>query len=226
MKSAALAAALFFSAFRCFAQDSASVREAHSIDGKIACNAYHTGLLGTVSVPCEGFKPPAAFVVGATFGADGKQRTIRVIHAHQASEDLDGFGAETKKGKWFCVGAETEADLDQEHNDHALWLFVPRCQVVDIPSATDRLIEPFTPQQFLKLPTNIQAVYIGGLLEGMSYAYYGDSQPDYPKFIACVRPRTLGETTQDVVAFLTEQPDFDEGVSAALAKALGSRCKH
>ena len=93
------------------------------------------------------------------------------------------------------------------------------------PAERDRIVQPITAQQFLKLPLNFQGLYIGGLIEGMAYAYYGDAQPDYLKFADCVRGQTLGDTTQEVVTFLQQQPDFNEGVSLALARTLGNRCK-
>lgn len=206
------------------------VREARAADGRIICNAYHNWIVTTTSGPCAGFAAPGRFALGATFAADGKERTIRVIQAHQALQDLNAYGSDTKKGEWYCVGGETDFDLDQAHNDHALWLFIPRCEVISqadpLGSDEGRIVEPISPNEFLKLPVQYQATYVAGLMEGMSYAYYGDSQPDYSQFVACVRAKTLGDTTQDVVAFLRQQADFDEGVSTALAKTLGARCKH
>ena len=54
---------------------------------------------------------------------------------------------------------------------------------------------------------------------------YGMSWPDYPKWVECVRAKTLGETRQEVVTFLKAEPDFKEGVSSAVAQTLGKRCK-
>jgi hypothetical protein len=48
----------------------------------------------------------------------------------------------------------------------------------------------------------------------------------YPKWVACVRQKALGETAQEVVAFLKQNRSFDEGVSTALAKTLSARCAH
>jgi hypothetical protein len=48
----------------------------------------------------------------------------------QADSDLKENGLDLKKGDWVCVAGETDADLDLEHNDSALWLFVPHCQPV------------------------------------------------------------------------------------------------
>jgi hypothetical protein len=87
------------------------------------------------------------------------------------------------------------------------------------------LIQPITPAEFLTLTEDLQAAYVGGLIEGIAFVQYGYSHPDYPAWVECVRRKTLGDTTKDVVAFI-QQEHFNESVSAALAKTMGKRCKH
>jgi hypothetical protein len=58
-----------------------------------------------------------------------------------------------------------------------------------------------------------------------AFVQYGYSHPDYRAWVECVRRKTLGDTTKDVVAFI-QQEHFNESVSAALAKTMGKRCKH
>ena len=88
------------------------------------------------------------------------------------------------------------------------------------------LLQPLTAQQFLQLTEDFQALYVGGLIEGMAYIQYGHAMTEYPTWVTCVRQKALGETTQEVVAFLKQNPSFDEGVSPALAKTLSARCAH
>jgi hypothetical protein len=86
------------------------------------------------------------------------------------------------------------------------------------------LLQTLTAEQFLQLSEDFQALYVGGLIEGMAYIQYGHSMTDYPTWVACVRQKALGETTQQVVDFLKQNPSFNEGVSTGLAKTLSARC--
>lgn len=84
----------------------------------------------------------------------------------------------------------------------------------------------FTPDEFLKLPDGVQAVFVGGLIEGMAFVSYGYSLPSHAAWTACVRQKSIGDTVAEVVAFLKENPGFDESVATAFAKVIGKRCKH
>jgi hypothetical protein len=86
------------------------------------------------------------------------------------------------------------------------------------------LLQTLTAEQFLQLTEDFQALYVGGLIEGMAFIQYGYSMTDYPTWVSCVRQKALGETTQQVADFLKQNPSFNEGVSTALAKTLSSRC--
>jgi hypothetical protein len=88
------------------------------------------------------------------------------------------------------------------------------------------LVQPIQASEFLKLPSDLQAVYVGGILEGIAFSAYGYSDTRYPAWVTCVRRETLGNTTDDVVAFIKQTPNFDEGVASALAQVLGKRSKH
>jgi hypothetical protein len=59
----------------------------------------------------------------------------------------------------------------------------------------------------------------------MSFIAYGYNLSDYPDWVRCVRSKTLGGTTDDVVALIKQAQDFKEGVGSALAQVLGKRCK-
>jgi hypothetical protein len=78
----------------------------------------------------------------------------------------------------------------------------------------------------LKLPEDLQTLYVGGLIEGMAFVSYGNSEESYPAWVSCVRSKTLANTTKDVVTFIQQWPSFHEGVGSALAQTLEWRCKH
>ncbi len=84
----------------------------------------------------------------------------------------------------------------------------------------------FTPEEFLKLPDGLQAVFVGGLIEGMSFVTYGYSLPDHEAWTACVRRKSIGDTAADVVAYLQQNPGFNESIASAFAHVIGKRCKH
>jgi hypothetical protein len=88
------------------------------------------------------------------------------------------------------------------------------------------MVQPIVVRDFLKLPEDLQAVYVGGIIEGMAFAAYAYVPSEYPTWVSCVRAKTLGETTNDVVALIKQTPNFNEGVGSALAQTLGRRCKH
>jgi hypothetical protein len=109
-----------------YAEADFSPREVSAIDGNVRCFVRRGGELSTTTGPCDGFIPPARIMVGATFTANGKERTIGVITAMQVDEDIDTSGAEMRKGQWLCAAAETSADLGETRN--ALWLSIKQCR--------------------------------------------------------------------------------------------------
>jgi hypothetical protein len=199
------------------------VQEVRAIDGKILCFAHRNLIVTQSSGPCDAYTPPSKVEQGQSFVANAKKRTISVIHATQADDDMKTDAIDIKKGDWYCVAAETEADLDLEHNFSVVWLFIPHCEPL---SKNSGLLQPVPVIEFLKPPEDLQALYVAGLIGGIAFVSYGNSEPSYPAWVSCVRSKTLGDTTKDVVAFIKEQPGFNEGVGSALAQTLGRRCKH
>ena len=215
----AIAALFFVISGAAFAADN-PVREVRAVDGEILCFVHHNFAVTETSGPCDGYTAPSKVEVGLSFVANGKKRTIGVIQATQMDEDFRGGVIDLKKGDWYCVAGETEADLDFSHNASALWLFVPKCE----PRVGLLQLLPVT--DFLKLPRDLQALYVGGLIEGMAFVSYGNSDASYPAWVSCVRSKTPGDTTKDVVTFIQQAPSFNEGVGSALGQTLGRRCKH
>jgi hypothetical protein len=218
----ALGALFFVISGAAFAADN-PVREVRAVDGEILCFAHRNLAATESSGPCDGYTAPSKVEVGLSFFANGKKRTIGVIQATQMDEDFRGGVIDLKKGDWYCVAGETEADLDFEHSANALWLFVPKCEPLSQGAGLLQLL-PVT--DFLKLPGDLQALYVGGLIDGMAFVSYGNSDASYLAWVSCVRSKTLGDTTKDVVTFIQQQPSFSEGVGSALAQTLERRCKH
>jgi len=207
-------------------------QEVAAIDGKVTCFAQTYWWITTSTRRCNQFTAPEKFAVGTTFAANGKPRQIEVIIASQADRDMIDYGMDFKKGEWYCVAAETPADLDPTNNGDRLWLYIAKCQPTRLSSAPTLaedqhpgIAQPVTVSEFMQFPEAQQAIYVGGIIEGMAFVSYGNAWPDYPKWVACVRSQSLGDTTKQVVALIEADPSFGE-VSSALAKALGKRCKH
>lgn len=89
-----------------------SITDAEALDGHVICLAHYDWITSRSSGPCDGFIPPTKVAVGADFTANGKRRQIRFMRADQGS----------------CTAAETEADLDVEHREGSLWLYIPKCR--------------------------------------------------------------------------------------------------
>jgi hypothetical protein len=87
------------------------------------------------------------------------------------------------------------------------------------------IVQPIATSEFLKLTPDAQVVYVAGIIEGMSFTAYGYNLSNYADWVRCVRSKTLGGTTDDVITFIKQTQDFKEGVGSALAQVLGKRCK-
>lgn len=90
--------------------------------------------------------------------------------------------------------------------------------------AQQRPLETIRVVEFLSLPESIQAIYVAGLLDGISFVAYGNNDPSLGAWINCVRQVNLGQTTIDVVNFLEETPiEQREPVPWALSQVIGNR---
>ena len=91
-------------------------------------------------------------------------------------------------------------------------------------NALDRPLETLKTNEFLKLPNEVQALYIAGILDGMSYVSYGTQDPKLGAWANCVRVKSLGETSEEVVRWLTEhEQERWWPVPWAVAKVIGAR---
>ena len=86
-------------------------------------------------------------------------------------------------------------------------------------------VESLSTQEYLKLPEGLQALYIGGIIDGVSLTTYGYSLPQHDSYVRCVRTLTLGALAQKVAAWLRANPSYNESMAGAVGKTLGGYCK-
>jgi len=203
-----------------------NVSAVESLDGAVKCIWARDRVVSIISGPCENFTPPTRIRLGETFIANGKTRTIGIITATHIDKDMSSVGL--KAGDTTCVAAESSKEIPDGQGDHVgTWLYIKQCRQLNIvEQQPPGVITPIAAVEFLKIPNDLQAVYVGGIMEGESFLLYGTSNKDSPAWIACVQQKTLGDTTNDVVAFIRSTPNFTEGVGSALAQVLGRRCRN
>jgi hypothetical protein len=104
------------------------VNSAAALDGVVVCFRARDFLITTTTGPCADYIPPHQVRVGATFQANGDTKTIRVIVANRATEDMPGLGI--KAGQWVCSAAESLKDLPlaDESGHTGTWLYIANCQ--------------------------------------------------------------------------------------------------
>ena len=81
------------------------------------------------------------------------------------------------------------------------------------------------PSEFMKQSEHEQAVYVAGVLDGMTFVSYGYSLPDHDQFVRCSQTITLGALAKRTLAFLHSNPQFSEGAASAVAQTYGAYCK-
>lgn len=82
-----------------------------------------------------------------------------------------------------------------------------------------------TPTEFLQLPNNVRSVYVGGVMDGITFITYGYSLQDHDKFVRCARTITLGDLANKTAEWLKAHPKFDEGTGSAIVQTFGAYCK-
>lgn len=82
-----------------------------------------------------------------------------------------------------------------------------------------------SPAEYLKFPEAAKAVYVGGLLDGMTLASYGHAAKEHDAFVHCARTLTLGALAQKTTEWIHAHPSFAEGTASALARTMGQYCK-
>ena len=85
---------------------------------------------------------------------------------------------------------------------HKLLLAMARVGVLLTPvsgGAQGRPLETLKTSEFLKLPCEFHAVYIGGVLDGMAYVSYSTQGHKLGAWTNYVRAKSLGQSTEEVV---------------------------
>lgn len=82
-----------------------------------------------------------------------------------------------------------------------------------------------SPADFLKLPDRFQSLYVGGVIDGMTFTSYGYTLPDHDVFVRCLMTIKVGDLSERVVAWLHAHPSFNYGTASAVAQTIGSYCK-
>jgi hypothetical protein len=74
------------------------------------------------------------------------------------------------------------------------------------PSQTPPL-KTISAADYLKLPPDFQAMYLAGVLDGISFKLYGESSPEYSAWASCARKTTLADFVKELVTFLEKNPE-------------------
>ena len=80
-------------------------------------------------------------------------------------------------------------------------------------------------EDFLKAQPGERALYVAGLIDGMSFTSYVYSLPAHDQWVACAQARAIGDTADGTADWLRRNPDSREGIALALAKYLAEQCK-
>ncbi len=105
------------------------------------------------------------------------------------------------------------------------FLFAGNVPAQKLPPPTLNAVEALSPKEYLKLPDGIQAVYVGGIMDGVSFTSYNYGLPWHDDYVRCVRSLTVGAFTQKVTMWLRANPSWQESMAGAVAKTMGDYCK-
>ena len=132
---------------------------------------------------------------------------VGVIKVSKFFEDAKSNGRYiANKGDSTCVIAADEQQLPYEDDCMALWVSASVCHPVSVIDSKDLTLQLIEVQDFLKIPDHVQLVLVSGILEGMAFMPRNYSVPGYEKWIDCVRTKTLGDTLEELLTFLEENP--------------------
>ena len=107
------------------------LNSAAALDGVVACFRARDFIITATTGPCADYTPPRQVRVGETFLANGNTKTIRVIVANRADEDIPELGIVA--GQWICSAAESLKDmpLADESNHAGTWLYIAHCRPIN-----------------------------------------------------------------------------------------------
>jgi hypothetical protein len=104
------------------------VRSAVALDGVVVCFRARDPIITATTGPCSKYTPPRQVRVAETFVANGDTKTIKVIVADRAEQDMPELGI--KLGQWSRSAAESVEDipLADENGRTGTWLCNAHCQ--------------------------------------------------------------------------------------------------
>lgn len=77
---------------------------------------------------------------------------------------------------------------------------------------------------YLALSTELQAIYVAGIVDGMAYMLRNYDMPDHEEWTACVRKKPIADLVQKTNDHLLENVEYiDYPVAYALSKVIGQR---
>lgn len=91
--------------------------------------------------------------------------------------------------------------------------------------ATRGPIVSVAPAQFLGLPEPMQAAYVGGVLDGMSFTTWGYRIDDHDAFVECVRAIPVDDFTRRVIKWVALNGVGLEVTATAVARVAGAACR-
>lgn len=91
--------------------------------------------------------------------------------------------------------------------------------------ATTGPLVTVSPAQFLGMPEPLQAAYVAGVIDGMTYTTWGYRIDDHDAFVACVRTIPVDEFTQRVIKWLALNGSRVEVTVTAVARVAGAQCR-
>jgi hypothetical protein len=162
-----------------------------------------------------------------------KQFVVRHIEFVEFDKDMDfSYGGKrytAKKGETICNLYDAKDRSATRNTEYPSKIVVKNCRTIAATTTNARPIGPLisiSPQDYLKLPQSEQAIYVAGVIDGVTNTSYGYSLPGGDAYAQCARTMTLGVLAQRVADWIRSNPTFDEGTATAVAKTMGAHCAH
>lgn len=181
---------------------------------------------------------PATVSVGDTVtyvDKDGKQKqfVVRNIGVIEFDKDVDfSYGGKrltAKKGEMSCNLYDVKDRSATRDTEYPSKIVIKNCRTVAATTTNAQPLGPLisiSPQDYLKLPDSAQAIYVAGVIDGVTTTSYGYSLPGGKLYAQCARTMTLGVLARRVADWIRSNPTYAEGTATAVAKTMGAHCAH
>lgn len=84
-------------------------------------------------------------------------------------------------------------------------------------------LETISRTQYLELSPELQAVYVAGIIDGMSAILFRKRIPGYQNWLDCVRTKTISEASEEVRNLLQRDPGFNQPLTWAVSQVIEDR---